>query len=221
MIDALRTANPGLAREFELAKNTAEAQSRFMRASGRFPLTAVGDVNTYALFAELVRSLLASTGRAGVIVPVGIATDDTTKRFFGDLVNKQALARIVGFENEAFIFPAVHNEFKFCIFVVVGDQKDRLQRVRLLLSLLRARASAGTKLSPIHRRSLPPKPEYTHMSYLPHRSRCRTYKGFLSPPTSIGGTKAPKKTCGSFDSLAMFHMSGDSGDFRTQRYLAE
>jgi hypothetical protein len=47
--------------------------------SGRFPLTAVGDVNTYALFAELSRTLLAPDGRAGIIVPTGIATDDGAK----------------------------------------------------------------------------------------------------------------------------------------------
>jgi len=121
MIDSLRTANPGLAREFELAKYTAEAQSRFVRGSSRFPLTAVGDVNTYALFAELVRNLLAPIGRTGIIVPTGIATDDTTKAFFGDLVEKGSLARLIGYENEAFIFPAVHHAFKFCLLTMAGS----------------------------------------------------------------------------------------------------
>ena len=34
LIDALEKTNPGLAREFETAKHTAEAQSRFVRSSG-------------------------------------------------------------------------------------------------------------------------------------------------------------------------------------------
>jgi hypothetical protein len=83
-------------------------------------LTAVGDINTYALFAELCRHLLRQTGRLGVIVPTNIATDDTTKDFFSDVVRTGSLARLTGFENEAFIFPAVHHAFKFCLFVVAG-----------------------------------------------------------------------------------------------------
>ena len=63
----------------------------FARATrGRFPLTAAGDVNTYALFAELFLRLAGPKGRAGVIVPTGIATDATTAPFFGDLVEQQA-----------------------------------------------------------------------------------------------------------------------------------
>ncbi len=91
-----------------------------MRASARFPLTAVGDVNTYALFAEHAHSLLAPTGRAGIIVPTGIATDDSTKAFFANTMLSQTLERLIGFENEAFIFPEVHNEFKFCAFTMTG-----------------------------------------------------------------------------------------------------
>ncbi len=125
IIRAWRTSDNATQRqriaEFERAKQRAEAESRFVRASGRYPLTAVGDVNTYALFAELDRSLVNPTGRAGIIVPTGIATDDTTKRFFGDLVDRQALAQLLGFENEAFIFKDVHNAFKFCALTMTGE----------------------------------------------------------------------------------------------------
>src|SRR6478736_310472 len=47
--------------EFEAAKRTADASSVFARLdgeeAGRFPLTGRGDVNTYALFAELFSNL--------------------------------------------------------------------------------------------------------------------------------------------------------------------
>jgi hypothetical protein len=56
----------------------------FAHDSGRYPLTGVGDVNTYAtLFAESFYQADAPTGRAGFIVPTGIATDDSTKAYFG------------------------------------------------------------------------------------------------------------------------------------------
>ncbi len=94
LIETLPQRNPALAAAFADAKYVAEAQSRFVRGSGRFPLTGVGDVNTYALFAELVRDLLAPAGLAGIIVPTGIATDDTTKHFFADLMEQQALVSV-------------------------------------------------------------------------------------------------------------------------------
>lgn len=88
-----------LHKEFKQAKRDAEASSAFMRKSERFPLAGRGDVNTYAVFAELNRSLLNDSGRAGIIVPSGIATDDTTKFFFADLMEQRTLASLYDFEN--------------------------------------------------------------------------------------------------------------------------
>ncbi|MBG1268584.1 N-6 DNA methylase [Nostoc sp. WHI] len=126
LIKELPKKNPELAQAFEDAKHDAEAQSKFIRESARFPLTAVGDINTYAIFAETTKKLIASNGRIGVIVPIGIATDDTTKNYFSNLIKSQSLASLTGFENEAFIFPSVHHAFKFCTLAVTGgDVKVR------------------------------------------------------------------------------------------------
>nr|MBP8250990.1 N-6 DNA methylase [Herpetosiphon sp.] len=104
--------------EFERAKYTAEATSRFIRASQRYPLTAVGDVNTYALFAELDRTLINPTGRTGFIVPTGIATDDSTKAFFGDLNRTQQLVSLYDFENREKLFAEVDSRMKFSLLTV-------------------------------------------------------------------------------------------------------
>ena len=120
MIRELQGKNPVLWQEFQEAKHFAETQSKFLRNSERFPLTARGSINTYAVFAELFRDLLNPYGRSGVIVPTGIATDDTCKEFFGNLVKKNNLAQLIGFENEAFIFPSVHHSFKFCALTITG-----------------------------------------------------------------------------------------------------
>lgn len=108
--------------KFESAKHDSEAEGKFIRSGTRFPLTAVGDVNTYALFAELARQLICSFGRVGILVPTGIVTDDTTKEFFADIASHLQLSKVVGFENEDFIFPAVHHAFKFCALTVCGEQ---------------------------------------------------------------------------------------------------
>jgi len=116
------TSDRTLYEEFQQAKRLAEASSEFMRvaeeAGGRFPLTGRGDVNTYALFAELFARLAGPKGRSGVIVPTGIATDATTAPFFADLVSKHRLAQLVDFENRAGLFPAVDSRMKFCILTL-------------------------------------------------------------------------------------------------------
>ncbi|MBE9238867.1 N-6 DNA methylase [Anabaena aphanizomenioides LEGE 00250] len=122
LIKELPKKNPTLAQAFEDAKHDADAQSKFIRESGRFPLTAVGDINTYAVFAETTRNLISDHGRVGVIVPTGIATDDTTKKFFGDLVESGNLKSITGFKNERFIFTGIEHVVTFCIVVIAGSK---------------------------------------------------------------------------------------------------
>jgi hypothetical protein len=117
----LSQTNPQLLQEFEEAKHDAEAQSKFIRESGRFPLTAVGDVNTYAVFAETVRNSINNYGRVGVILPTGIATNDTTKDFFADLIKQESLVSLLGFTNWAFIFPDVGDRFAFCLLTLLGN----------------------------------------------------------------------------------------------------
>jgi hypothetical protein len=106
--------------EFMAARRHAEGESAILRTSGRYPLTGRGDVNTYAVFAEAFRSLTGPHGRAGVIVPTGIATDATTQHFFKDLVLKGSLAAIYDFENRAGFFPAVYYRMKFCLLTMSG-----------------------------------------------------------------------------------------------------
>jgi hypothetical protein len=109
--------------EFDLAKYSADATTRFINASERFPLTAVGRLNTYALFAEHARTVINDAGRAGIIVPTGIATDDTTKAFFAALSSNKQLISLFDFENSQPIFPGVHRSYKFCM-LTMGQAKS-------------------------------------------------------------------------------------------------
>ena len=106
--------------EFEAAKRKADSESHFLRNGGRYPLTGRGDINTYAVFSETDRMLMAPRGRMGVIVPTGIATDSTTQYYFKDLVQTGALAALYDFENAAPLFPGVHRSFKFSILSIAG-----------------------------------------------------------------------------------------------------
>ncbi len=119
-IAKLETEDPALWREFRAALRAAEAESAFLHTSGRYPLCGRGKVNTYAVFAEAMRNALSPGGQLGVIVPTGIATDDTTKVFFSDCVSAHRLVSLRSFENEAFIFQDVHHAFRFCLLTLSG-----------------------------------------------------------------------------------------------------
>lgn len=122
LIKALPQTFPLIHTEFEQAVREAESSSIFVRESGRFPLCGRGDVNTYTIFAELNRNLISAHGRAGCIVPSGIATDDTTKEFFQSLTDSESLVSLFDFENRNAIFPGVHRSYKFCLLTMAGEK---------------------------------------------------------------------------------------------------
>ncbi len=122
LIAALPQTDPALHEAFAADKRQAEGESHFVRSSGRYPLCGRGDVNTYTLFAELARHVQSDTGRVGVIVPSGIATDDTTKYYFQDIMDSAALVSLYDFENRNAIFPGVHRSYKFCLLTLTGAE---------------------------------------------------------------------------------------------------
>ena len=81
-ISALKNEQPILWQAYTAAKYRFEAMNEAIRGNPRFALTAVGKLNSYPLFAETAYRALSPHGRAGLVVPTGIATDDSTKRFF-------------------------------------------------------------------------------------------------------------------------------------------
>jgi hypothetical protein len=120
LIAELQTANPELFARYTAAKEAADRTLAHVRQSGAFPLTARGDINTYMLFAELARKLVAPSGRVGLLVPSGIATDNTTRDFFNELMASGSLIKLYDFENRQRIFPDVDGRFKFCVLVFGG-----------------------------------------------------------------------------------------------------
>lgn len=127
LIKKLQETNPALYMEFIEAKHTAEATSIFIRAGNRFPLTATGDINTYALFAELAKNLINRKGRAGIIVPTGIATDDTYKRFFAELTENKSLVSLYDFENREKLFQAVDSRYKFSLVTMSAKPAENTE----------------------------------------------------------------------------------------------
>jgi hypothetical protein len=120
-IAKIKTEDPVLYNEFRAAAREAEAESHLVRNGGRFRLCAQGDLNTYSLFAELFTQVLGESGFGGIIVPTGIATDDSNSDFFGHLIQEKRLVTLFDFENrERVLFPEVYYRMRFCLLTVCG-----------------------------------------------------------------------------------------------------
>ncbi|WP_298069613.1 N-6 DNA methylase [uncultured Mailhella sp.] len=131
MIAALKKDNPALYAAYTQALRDVDGQSHFLRNSGRFPFCGRGDINLYTVFAENMRNMLNDGGRLGCIVPSGIATDDTTKFFFQNLVETQSLVSLYDFENKG-IFPGVHASYKFSLLTAGSGAKPLARQAQFV-----------------------------------------------------------------------------------------
>lgn len=221
LIKALEKAAPGTAERalfdtFTEAKREAEATSEFVRVpgedGGRFALTGRGDVNTYALFAELFTNLARQ--RAGVIVPTGIATDATTAPFFAHLVETQRLAQLVDFENSEPLFPGVHRSFKFSLLTLGRDEVEAQFSFFLTAPAQLAEPESNFTLSPVQIAAINPNTKTAPV----FRSRADaelTAKIYRNAPVLIDESKGAAGNPWGVSFARLFDMSNDSHLFRT------
>jgi hypothetical protein len=137
LIDRLPETNPTLHSQFVEALRAATGASSFMRHGGRFPLTGRGDINTYAVFAELCRKLPNPWGRSGVVLPSGIAFADTTKYFFEDLVLTRSLVSLFSFFEIRKIFPATDSRDPFCLLTFGGSKQPAAEAAVFVFNAFR------------------------------------------------------------------------------------
>jgi hypothetical protein len=120
MLAQLEATDGRLFDQFNAARRVTECEKKFLRQSHTFPLAAHGDINTYAAFVELSIRLVEGCGRLGLIVPSGLATDQSTRFLFRHLADTSSLVTFYSFENEALIFPSIHHATKFCLLTASG-----------------------------------------------------------------------------------------------------
>ncbi len=120
-IAALEVSDPILFAEYQKALSDAESMSLFVRFSGRFPLTATGDIDLFPLFAEHCMNL--SKEAWGQVMPTGIAVNESNKEFFAKLSCENRLISLYDFENKEGLFD-IHRMFKFCLLTAGKAQKN-------------------------------------------------------------------------------------------------
>jgi len=228
MIDELERNDDPLSVDFIKANERAEAATRMARSGGDYPLLSGGDVNIYSLFVERAMALVKRDGMVGLLTPSGIASDKTSSKFFKDVSTQGRLRTLYDFENRrtrynaAPFFPDVDSRFKFCVFVAspsptdeaamcafflqsVAELNDPDQRFPLTAEDF-SRVNPNTGTAPIFRSRRDA--ELTKAIYS---------SGKILSDRSGGQEIKPWPLRYS----TMFHMTNDSGLFRTGRELEE
>ena len=226
-IQGLRDGDPVLAGEFDAAKERADSLGQLVRASGHYPLLGGGDINLYSLFVERATRLIKPNGIVGLLTPSGIYADLTAANFFKTVSTNGRLAGLFDFENRRLgtalppFFPDVDSRFKFCAFIFGGDERrfDVTECAFFLHDLAAindpercfslepsdfARVNPNTGTAPIFRTRRDA--EITRRIYEHH-------------PPLVNRSSGEERRAWPVKYHTMFHMTNDSGLFRTSEQL--
>ena len=222
MIADLEKAGDPLAHDFATASERAVAATRMVRTSGDYPLLSSGDVNLYSLFVERSMTIVKPDGMVGLLTPSGIASDKTAARFFKGISTQGKLRALYDFENKKVFFPDVHASFKFCVFVAspspVKDparcafylhgvaELDDPERCFPLTAEDFARVNPNTGTAPIFRT---------------RRDAKLTTAIYGRLPVLVDRSSGEEVKAWPVKYSTMFHMTNDSGLFRTREELEE
>ena len=228
MIKALEDADDPLAQDYAKAAARAEAGTRMARKGGDYPLLSGGDVNLYSLFVERAMTIVEKSGLIGLLVPSGIASDKTASRFFKSVATEGRLKALYDFENRRTrydlkpFFEDVDSRFKFCAFVASPFPTVQTARCAFFLQAVSelsdpeicfslsagdfARVNPNTGTAPIFRF---------------RRDAELTKAIYVAAPILVdrSGEEAVKTWPVKY--ATMFHMTNDSGLFRTRKELEE
>ena len=115
--DVIRIDNPHVYKEYLEARDLVHRSQAFIHGSKRFPLSSFGRINLAPLFVEVSLQILSERGRAGLVVPSGVATDSFNQYLFAHL-SQGRLVQLIDFENREAIFASVHRSYKFCLLTI-------------------------------------------------------------------------------------------------------
>ena len=220
LADSEDLADRALSDEFQAELRKAAGWSQLLRESGRYPLTGRGDINTYAVFAETARTITQSNGRLGIIVPTGIATDQTTSPFFRDLIEQRRLDSLLDFVTNPEFWQAIgHGRMRFSLLTVAGSS-----------TVIRHPEFATLTKHPSH---LPPRGHRIRVSASdlllvnPNTGTCPMFQTQRDAEITIGiynrvpvlWRDDPEENPWGLSFMTMFHMANDSGMFRTREQL--
>ena len=160
-------------------------------------------------------------GFAGLVIPSGIATDDTTKFFIQDVIDKESLVSLFDFENKG-IFPNVHSSFKFCLFTAASGMQPLAEKAQFVFF-----AHDVEDIQDVEKRfTLEPgdiallNPNTRTIPVFRSRADAELTKFIYRHVPVLIREGPPEVNSWGIQFATMFHMSNDSGLFRTAAQLA-
>ena len=224
-IAKLEQEDPRLFAKFNDDQRISKATRHFYANCLLYPLCGLGRINLYSIFAEWMRNAVNEEGRLGCIVPSGIATDDTTKFFFQDMVQSQSLSSLFDFENKG-IFPGVHNSYKFSLLTAGSGTKPLVKESQFVFF---AHATDDVRdperrfsLSPADFRMLNPNTR-TCPIFRSNRDAELTKAVYRRVPVLVREAQDGQAVNNPWDIRfgTMFNMANDSHLFRTREQLEQ
>ncbi len=223
LIEALRTDDRDIFDAWTSAKRTSEGESLLVRGAGAFPLCGCGDVNTFAVFAELNKTIAGSNGQVGCIVPTGIATDSTTSQFFHELMTNDRIVSIYDFSNDESLFPAVRGHQHFCLLTLRGTSsaKPSPAKFGFFMTNVAQLADQGRVFHLTYEDVQRINPNTHTLPVFPFEHDAEVAKSVYRSLPVFVRENAPNGNpwCASF--MTLFHMANDSHLFRTAEQLVE
>jgi hypothetical protein len=145
-----------------------------------------------------------------LVLPSGIATDDSTSAFFGE-ISKGRIVQLVDFENREGLFAGVHRSFKFCLLTIGSAEAARfafflgnteqLKDPRRSFTLTAediTRLNPNTRTCPVFR----------------SQKDAEITSGIYKRVPVLWDENKPYGNPWGIKFMTMFHMSGDSEHFR-------
>lgn len=221
MIAEMERSGDPLWRDYLLARDRADRAAAVARQGKDYPLLSSGDINIYSLFVERAHRLIAPTGMVGLLTPSGIASDLGASKFFRSISTSGRLAALFDFENKKVFFPDVDSRFKFCAYIAGGKERrfgqtdcafylhriaelDDPERCFALSANDFARVNPNTGTAPVFRT---------------RRDAAITTTIYSRVPVLVDRRHQPPTEVWPIRYSTMFHMTNDSGLFKTAEEL--
>ena len=226
-IRRLRDQGAPLAAEFDAAKERADRLGRLVRESGDYPLLGGGDINLYSLFVERAMGLIKSDGFVGLLTPSGIYADKTAAPFFQSASTNGRVGGLFDFENRRLgtglppFFPDVDSRFKFCVLVFGGEER-RFNETKCAFFLQDSATVEDPErcfpLSPDDFSKVNPNTG-TAPVFRTRRDADITRRIYERHPVLVDRSGDKEQRAWPVRYHTMFHMTNDSGLFRTATQL--
>ena len=224
MIGALRNGGDPLAADFERANARVDSALRVVRMSGDYPWLSRGDVNLYSLFVERAMALVSPDGVVGLLTPIGIATDKTSAPFFAERIHARSVKAFYAFENRGgWLFADIHHEEQPSV-IVFAPSKDRFPDFEFS-----ARVSTWDQFNDSDRRFSVPAEVLRRVNpntrtvplFRTRRDAELTTAIYQRLPVLVDRSAGEEVRTWPVRYATMFHMTNDSGRFRTREELEE